>query len=191
MVVTCLPDYGAYLALFCQHDKPRLMLKSIVGSLLLACLLVQSCSGGPGKASTVDTELQDTLGSFDSLKAARYGADPYGMKTYVMAFLKRGANQSVDSARAAQLQRAHLQNIERMATAGDLLLAGPFLDGGELRGIYVFNVRTVEQARALTETDPAIQAGTLAMELKPWYGSAALLEVNDIHRTLAREAITE
>ncbi|THH40659.1 YciI family protein [Neolewinella litorea] len=113
-----------------------------------------------------------------------YGADAYGMKPYVMAFLRTGPNRSPDSTAAAELQRAHLENIERMAEAGDLVLAGPFLDEGELRGIYVFNVATVEEARALTASDPAVRAGTLVMELHSWYGSAGLMGLNELHRTL-------
>jgi uncharacterized protein YciI len=74
-----------------------------------------------------------------------------------------------------------------MAEEGKLVLAGPFLDDGELRGIYVFNVETVEEARALTATDPAIQAGSLVMELKPWYGSAAVMSINEMHPKLQKE----
>jgi uncharacterized protein YciI len=106
------------------------------------------------------------------------------MKVYVMAFLKKGPNRNQDSVEAARLQAAHLANIHRMAGEGFLVLAGPFMDDGDLRGIYVFNVSTVEEARALTVTDPAVKAGRLAMELHPWYGSAALMEVNRIHNTL-------
>jgi uncharacterized protein YciI len=73
-----------------------------------------------------------------------------------------------------------------MAAEGSLVLAGPFLEDGDLRGIYVFDVRTLEEARALTETDPAVKAGRLAMELHLWYGSAALMEVPRIHNTLQR-----
>ncbi len=54
------------------------------------------------------------------------------------------------------------------------------------RGIYIFNVSTVDSARALTESDPAVKAGRLAMELHPWYGSAALMEVTRIHNTLQK-----
>ena len=72
-----------------------------------------------------------------------------------------------------------------LAEEGKLVLAGPFLDEGDLRGIYIFDVETVEEARALTETDPAIQAGRLIMELKPWYGTAALKKVTEIHGKLA------
>lgn len=125
-----------------------------------------------------------TAPAYDSTLARRLGADKIGMKIYVMAFLKKGPNRGQDSVEAARLQAAHMANIQRMADEGSLVLAGPFMDNGELRGIYVFNVSSVEAARALTETDPAVKAGRLAMELHPWYGSAALMEVNRIHNTL-------
>ncbi|HXF99204.1 MAG TPA: YciI family protein [Bacteroidota bacterium] len=125
--------------------------------------------------------------TYDSVLAQRLGADKHGMKKYVMAFLRRGPNRSQDSATAAQLQRAHLENIQRLADEGSLILAGPFLDDGDVRGIYVFDVQSVEEARKLTSTDPAIQAGRLAMELHPWYGSAALLQVNELHKRLVRK----
>ena len=120
----------------------------------------------------------------DTLLARELGADEYGMKQYVMAFLKAGPNRSQSQEEAMKLQKAHLDNISRMAKEGTLVLSGPFLDEGDIRGIYIFNVTTIEDAKALTETDPAIQAGRLVMELHPWYGSAALMKVTEIHSTL-------
>lgn len=128
---------------------------------------------------------------YNSEKAKKYGADKYGMKTYVMAFLKRGPNRDLDSIKAFKLQMAHLKNIQKMAEDGKLVLAGPFLDNSDLRGIYIFNVETIEEAENLTKTDPAIEAGSLEMELKKWYGSAALIEVNKIHKSLAEKSITD
>jgi len=124
---------------------------------------------------------------YDSVKAKKLGADKYGMKRYVMAFLKSGPFVENDKEKAAALQKAHMENIGRMANEGKLVLAGPFIKGGEYRGIYIFNVETIEEAEALTNTDPAVQAGTLIMELKMWYGSAALMEVNEIHSSIAEE----
>lgn len=125
---------------------------------------------------------------YDSLLAQELGADDYGMRRYVMAFLKRGPNRSQDSVEAAAMQRAHMDNINRMAEEGQLLLAGPFFDDGPLRGIYIFDVETVEEARALTETDPAIEGGRLEMELHPWYGPAALMKVKEISERVARQS---
>jgi uncharacterized protein YciI len=126
---------------------------------------------------------------YDAALAKECGADEYGMRQYVMAFLKKGPNRTQDSLKAARLQRAHLDNIGKLAEAGKLSLAGPFLDDGELRGIYIFNVATVEEAKKLTETDPAIQEGSLIMELHPWYGSAALIKVNELHKKLSKTPI--
>jgi hypothetical protein len=64
----------------------------------------------------------------------------------------------------------------------------PFSTAGNC-GIYIFDVETVEEARKLTDTDPAIQLGRLVMELHTWYGSAALKKVGEIHKQLAEKKI--
>lgn len=117
------------------------------------------------------------------------GVDEYGMKRYIMAFLKKGPDRSHDSVTAANIQRAHLDNIKRLAEEGKLVLAGPFMDDGEVRGIYVFDVETVEEAEELTATDPAVKAGRLIMELHPWYGSGALMKINSLHKKISRKEI--
>lgn len=130
-------------------------------------------------------------GSYDSAYAKSLGADDYGMKEYVMAFLKSGKVKPENNEKANELQMAHLRNIMRMAEEGSLILAGPFSDNGEIRGIYIFNVKTIEEAKKLTETDPAVQAGVLEMELHPWYGSAALMEINKLHKTIQKTSIID
>jgi uncharacterized protein YciI len=122
--------------------------------------------------------------------ARRLGADDYGMKKYVIAFLKRGPTQ-LSGAEAEQLQDAHLKNIIRLADEGKLVLAGPFRDDGEVRGIFILNAETVEEASKLTATDPAVQRGTLQFDLRPWYGSAALMEVLRIHKTLEKKSVAD
>ena len=119
------------------------------------------------------------------------GADPYGMRSYVIAFLKTGPNRSATPEEAAALQTGHMKNIERMAEAGQLVLAGPFLDGQDFRGLYVFATASVDTARVWTSTDPAVAAGLFDLELHPWYGSAALIAVNDLHHQLAEKSITD
>ena len=123
---------------------------------------------------------------FDESLAKELGADDYGMRKYVIAFLKKGPNRTNDSIKAVALQKGHMANIGRLAKEGKLAIAGPFLDNGELRGIYIFNVETIEEAKKLTESDPAIKAGSLVMELHPWYGSAALGLVNKYHAKVSK-----
>ncbi|MGZ3752144.1 MAG: YciI family protein [Mucilaginibacter sp.] len=128
---------------------------------------------------------------YDAQLAKKLGADEYGMKIYVMAFLKSGPNRPKDSVARAELQKAHLKNITRLVDEGKLIVAGPFMDDQQIRGIFIFNVSTVEEAKKLTETDPAIKAGSLVMELHPWYGSAALMETVAIHKKLSKKSVTD
>jgi uncharacterized protein YciI len=125
--------------------------------------------------------------AYDAALARKLKADEYGMRTYVMAFLKAGPNRNRSPEEARKLQRAHMDNINRLAAEGKLVVAGPFADDGPIRGIYIFDVPTVAEAEALTKTDPAIQAGSLAMELHPWYGSAALMMVNEVHERIEQK----
>lgn len=127
---------------------------------------------------------------YDQKLAEEVGADQYGMKKYVIAFLYRGDKVSeYTEAERSKLQESHLANINRMAEEGKLVMAGPFFGNDELRGLYFFAVESIEEAQALTETDPSIQAGVLKMDLKEWYGSAALMMMNELHMKVAKEVI--
>jgi uncharacterized protein YciI len=177
---------------------------SITVSMLCATLILALSSCGndqqPEKVITIDSVvrrgapvewlLNDSITYSEEL-AKELGADEYGMKQYVMAYLKRGPKRDQDSATAEQLQKAHLENINRMAAEGKLVVAGPFMDDGDVRGIYIFNVTTVEEAKELTESDPAIKAGRLEMELHPWYGSAALMLNPRLHKLFEKKNVAE
>lgn len=152
-------------------------------------LVLFSCHGTHGESE--NNQKQEVTGTFDPELAAKYGADSYGMKKYIVAFLYRGDNAEADSVRRASLQMEHLRNITRLAEEGKLVLAGPFLGKDELRGIYIFNVESIEEARALTSSDPSIQAGILRMELKEWYGSAGLMALNEISERITEKKIIE
>lgn len=155
--------------------------------LVLACALALPAAAARAEETPPVVPLDACLegGGFDARAAQTFGADGNGMKRYVIALLKRGPNRPIEPVRARELQAAHMKNIRRMAEEGKLVLAGPFLEDGDLRGIYVFDVATLAEAKALTETDPAVKAGSLVMELKEWYGSAALLAVPAIHKRLS------
>ena len=86
--------------------------------------------------------------------------------------------------------RGHFANMGRLAADRKLVLAGPFGENDKsFRGLFVFAVSTVGEARQLAETDPAVRAGVFIVEYLPWYGSAALMQVNEIHGRIARQGI--
>lgn len=92
------------------------------------------------------------------------------MKQYYFVMLSKGPNRSQDSTTAAKLQEGHMANIKSMHEAGKLCIAGPFGDNGDWRGIFILDVKTMEEAKSLLEKDPAIAAGRLKYEMHPWWG---------------------
>lgn len=125
---------------------------------------------------------------YDDSLAVRLGADDYGMRKYVMALLIRGDSVSnYTPEQRSEIQAGHMANINKMAEMGKLIVAGPFFGNDDLRGIYIFDVQSLEEAKALTETDPAIQAGVLKMDLKEWYGSAALMMLPEIYPKVTKK----
>lgn len=152
--------------------------------VIIAMLFFSSCKKEAVKEIVEETTTTEVV--YDSILAKKYGADQYGMKKYVIAFLKRGPNRTDDEKKAAELQKAHMDNINRLAEEGKLVMAGPFFGDGDLRGLYIFDVQSIDEARELTNTDPAIKAGSLEMELMEWYGSAALIGMNELHSKVAK-----
>ena len=96
-------------------------------------------------------------------------SSPFKLTTAYLALLTRGAKWTPEKTPATEeLQKAHMANIIRLAEMKKLVVAGPFGDNGQLRGIFVFKVASIDEARALAETDPAVQAGRLAIDIHPW-----------------------
>lgn len=94
---------------------------------------------------------------------------PEVMTTAYLAFLTRGAKWTPEKTPQTEaIQKAHMDNINRLAETKKLVVAGPFGDDGTMRGIFVFKVASLAEAKALAETDPAVQAGRLALEIHPW-----------------------
>jgi uncharacterized protein len=106
--------------------------------------------------------------SFSIISAQEKEPQKPVMKNYFMVFLKKGPHRDQDSVEVEKIQKSHMENINKLAQTGKLNIAGPFLDDGDLRGIFVFDVPTLEEAKKLSETDPAIKSGRLSYEIHPF-----------------------
>ena len=125
---------------------------------------------------------------FDPALAERLGADERGMRKYVFCILKTGPKDAeVKGDERKEIFAGHFANIQRLADEGKLLVAGPFGKNDKTyRGLYIFNVATVEEAEKLVDMDPAVKAGVFVPDLTPWYGSAAVMVVPETHKRLTK-----
>src|SRR5262245_59099430 len=97
------------------------------------------------------------------------------MMIYYVGFLRRGPAWTPEVTPETQkIQEGHMANIRKMAAAGKLVLAGPFDDDTDLRGMFVFTTASLEEAKALADEDPAIKAGRLVLDLHPWYSAKGI-----------------
>jgi uncharacterized protein YciI len=101
---------------------------------------------------------------------------PQHMTVYYLRILKRGPLWTPEETpEIERLQAAHLAHGQKLREAGKLILNGPLLDNGDLRGVGIFRVSSLAEAQALSDADPAVQAGRLASELHPWMVAKGVL----------------
>src|SRR4051812_17783829 len=81
------------------------------------------------------------------------------LKQYFFVLLTKGEHRDQDSATSAKIQEAHIRNIERLYKEGKIDIAGPFMEEGDWRGIFVFNVESKDGVETLLKTDEAIRSG--------------------------------
>jgi uncharacterized protein len=125
---------------------------------------------------------------YDAELAKRLGADERGMRMYVMCILKTGPKDGeIKGKERSDIFAGHFANIGRLADEGKLAVAGPFEKNEKaFRGLYIFNVSTVAEAEKLVVLDPAVKAGVFVPDLTLWYGSAALIATNEIHKKIEK-----
>ena len=146
-----------------------------------------SSTNSAAKPSTDPKEFKAV--KYDAALAAELGADELGMKHYVFVLLKTGPTKLTDQAEAQRIFAGHFSNMERLAEAGKLLVAGPFENGAPKRGLFILNIGTLEEAEKLVKTDPAVAAGVFDYELTKLYCSAALMKVGEIHARIQQKKI--
>lgn len=112
---------------------------------------------------------------YDSVLARQLGADERGMKMYVLVVLKTGPAEISDKALRDSLFVGHFSNMDKLAAEKKLILAGPIAENEkEYRGLFLFDVKTIEEAEELLKGDPTVTSKIFETELYQWYGSAAI-----------------
>ena len=97
---------------------------------------------------------------------------PIEFDSFILVLLVRPPNApEKPKAELDQLQEGHMANMRRLADEGRLFKAGPTEDfsGRNVRGIFILNTDSLEQAKEWVATDPSVKAGRLAPEFMKWY----------------------
>lgn len=151
------------------------MLSSLArfGALLLPGLLVaQACAQQPAPSAAPSAPAPAA-----SAAAAPEAVVAPKLVTYQFGLLRKGPKWTPgETEETKRIQAGHLANITRLADEGKLVVAGPLAAaaGSDLRGVFVFQVASIEEAQALTASDPAVQAGRLVIELYSFLGTSGL-----------------
>lgn len=135
----------------------------LMSTAFLSVFLFVSLFASAQTNPAYDKKLADSLKSNDN-----------GMRTYTLVLLRTGPAQIKDKAVNDSLFRSHMANINKLAAAGKLTVAGPLQKNDKsYRGIFIFTT-SQDETRELLKGDGAVQAGVFEAELYTWFGSAAL-----------------
>lgn len=152
-----------------------------VGMRSSSVLVTFACVVLAGFAVSCSTsDRQDTNSSADSQvqTSSSPRVTPSERMTYYVGIIRKGTSWSADDSEESRAtQTAHLDNIRRLADLKLLALAGPFYKPDEqleTRGLFFYTVPSMDSAKQLVRTDPAVKSGQLTVDLLRWRAPASM-----------------
>jgi uncharacterized protein YciI len=109
------------------------------------------------------------------------------MRSYVLVVLKTGPNRIPAGPERDEMFKGHFANMQRLSAEGKLVLAGPFDGVDGWRGLFIFAVDDIDEARQLVATDPVVAKGEMVAEFHKYYGTAALMLLRDLYEKVAQK----
>jgi len=87
-----------------------------------------------------------------------------------MAVVKKGPNWTdAKTGKVQKVRRQHRSYVKSLVGSGKAVIAGPFGDESEIRGIYIFRAANADEAKSWADADPAAKAGHHVNEMLPWW----------------------
>ena len=90
---------------------------------------------------------------------------------YQLVILRAGDDPpQIPREEAMEIQKQHLAHMSGLTHQGKIVVAGPFSDQQDksMRGMCIYRVGSVGEARQLAEQDPAVKAGRLKVDVLTW-----------------------
>lgn len=123
---------------------------------------------------------------YDSELAKKTGANEMGMRSFILVLLKSSGKPVPAGKERDEMFAGHFANMKKNAAEGKLVLAGP-LDGVDgMRGLFVFAVENIDDAKKLTETDPVISKGEMVAHYHKFYGNAGIMLLNEMYEKITK-----
>ena len=94
------------------------------------------------------------------------------LEAFELVLLRTPENTpAYDEAELERIQAEHLAHHARLRESGQVVTNGPVRDQADpsLRGLSFYRMGSLAEARQLAETDPAVRAGRLSVEIMSWY----------------------
>ena len=96
----------------------------------------------------------------------------FEMESVQLVLLMRAPTwKKLPAEESAALQKQHMAHLTAMGESGRMVVAGPLADQADpaYRGVCIYRVGSVAEARALAEQDPIVRAGQLRVEAMTWW----------------------
>jgi uncharacterized protein YciI len=103
-------------------------------------------------------------------------SSPHSTEQFVFGVYTRGPDRSQPPEEAEKIQAAHLAYQAELHKAGKLVVAGPFMEDADWRGVVIYRVPSIEDAKTLAAADPAVKAGRLVLVAWPWMTFKGIIE---------------
>ena len=98
------------------------------------------------------------------------------IKRYFFVELIPNPEINLEASERGKIQQQHLQNIKMMAENGQLVMAGPFQEGG---GLFFLDVADLKTAEELVKNDPTILSKLNTYKIKAWYTEKGLFTLEN------------
>lgn len=100
------------------------------------------------------------------------------LEWFELVLLRRPASApTYDDATLERIQNEHVAYHAELRAAGLVVTNGPVQDQTDesLRGLTFYRTGSLDQARQLAESDPAVRAGRLEVDVMRWYCPAGTM----------------
>src|SRR5919107_6018345 len=93
-------------------------------------------------------------------KAEPKNEPAHKMVEFHMALLKRGPKwTAAENEETKRMHQQHVDYVMSLLDSGKAVLAGPFTDGGEIDGVFIFRASSAAEAKAWADAEPSVAAG--------------------------------